>query len=106
MQIHLLKSGEVRVFSRNCEDRSQAFPDVATAIRTAAEGEPDLTALSCSALSSHCLSGVNMCCSCLCLQFLANNSKVSVAVFNCRPLHCRRLQGGGAGRRAGGHRQG
>lgn len=28
------------VFSRNCEDRSQAFPDVATAIRTAAEGTP------------------------------------------------------------------
>ena len=44
MQIHLLKSGEVRIFSRNCEDRSQAFPDVATAIRTAADGEPDLTA--------------------------------------------------------------
>ena len=38
MQIHLLRSGSVSVFSRNCEDRSQAFPDVATAIRTAAEG--------------------------------------------------------------------
>ena len=38
MQIHLLKSGSVSVFSRNCEDRSQAFPDVATAICSAAEG--------------------------------------------------------------------
>ena len=37
-QIHLLRNGSVCVFSRNCEDRSQAFPDVATAIRTAAEG--------------------------------------------------------------------
>ena len=39
-QIHLLRNGNVCVFSRNCEDRSQAFPDVATAIRTAAEGVP------------------------------------------------------------------
>ena len=39
-QIHLLRNGSVCVFSRNCEDRSQAFPDVATAIRTAARGLP------------------------------------------------------------------
>ena len=43
LQIHLLKNGNVCVFSRNCENRSQAFPDVATAIRTAAEGAAPAT---------------------------------------------------------------
>ena len=30
---------QVKVFSRNCEDRSTHFPDVADAIRAAAAGE-------------------------------------------------------------------
>ena len=30
---------QVKVFSRNCEERTQSFPDVANAIRAAAEGE-------------------------------------------------------------------
>ena len=38
-QIHLLPGGQVRVFSRNCEDRSPSFPDVADAVRAAASGE-------------------------------------------------------------------
>ncbi len=29
---------QVKVFSRNCEERTQSFPDVADAIRSAAEG--------------------------------------------------------------------
>ena len=37
-QIHLLPGGEVKVFSRNCEDRSPSFPDVAEAVRHAAKG--------------------------------------------------------------------
>lgn len=37
-QIHLLTGGEVKVFSRNCEDRSPSFPDVAEAVRAAAAG--------------------------------------------------------------------
>ena len=38
LQIHLLADSSVRVFSRNCEDRSRGFPDVADAIRAAAHG--------------------------------------------------------------------
>ncbi|KAK9793179.1 hypothetical protein WJX73_007861 [Symbiochloris irregularis] len=37
-QIHLLPDGSVKVFSRNCEDRSPSFPDVADAVRAAAKG--------------------------------------------------------------------
>ena len=38
-QIHLLADGTVKVFSRNCEDRSPSFPDVADAVRAAAQGD-------------------------------------------------------------------
>ena len=38
-QIHLHTNGDVRVFSRNCEERTGSFPDVADAIRSAAAGE-------------------------------------------------------------------
>ena len=38
-QIHLLHDGSVKVFSRNCEDRTPSFPDVADAVRAAAKGE-------------------------------------------------------------------
>ena len=37
-QIHLQKDGQVHLYSRNCEDRSQSFPDVADATRAAAAG--------------------------------------------------------------------
>ncbi|GAB4816048.1 hypothetical protein N2152v2_003094 [Parachlorella kessleri] len=37
-QIHMLPGGQVKVFSRNCEDRSAAYPDVAVHIREAAQG--------------------------------------------------------------------
>ena len=37
-QIHLQKDGQVHLYSRNCEDRSQSFPDVAEATRAAAAG--------------------------------------------------------------------
>lgn len=37
-QIHLLKDGSVKVFSRNCEDRTASFPDVVAAIKHAAHG--------------------------------------------------------------------
>ena len=37
-QIHLCAGGAVKLFSRNCEDRSQSFPDVADAVRAAAAG--------------------------------------------------------------------
>lgn len=39
LQIHLHKDGKVRIFSRNCEERSDSFPDVADAVRSAADGE-------------------------------------------------------------------
>jgi DNA ligase-1 len=39
-QIHLQRDGAVKVFSRNCEDRSASFPDVADAVRAAAAGAP------------------------------------------------------------------
>ncbi|KXZ42596.1 hypothetical protein GPECTOR_132g608 [Gonium pectorale] len=35
-QIHLLPGGQVRIFSRNCEDRTEAFPDVCALVRAAA----------------------------------------------------------------------
>lgn len=37
-QIHLHKNGDVRIFSRNCEERTSSFPDVADAVRSAAAG--------------------------------------------------------------------
>ena len=37
-QIHLQKDGQVHLYSRNCEDRTQSFPDVADATRAAAAG--------------------------------------------------------------------
>ena len=37
-QIHLQADGCVHLFSRNCEDRSASFPDVADAVRAAAAG--------------------------------------------------------------------
>ena len=37
-QIHLIPDGSVRVFSRNCEDRTASFPDVVAAIKAAAQG--------------------------------------------------------------------
>ena len=39
-QIHLQADGRVHLFSRNCEDRSASFPDVADAVRAAAAGAP------------------------------------------------------------------
>ena len=39
MQIHLMAGGAVRIFSRNCEDRTPSFPDVADIVRAAAAGE-------------------------------------------------------------------
>ena len=33
-------AGQVKVFSRNCEERTASFPDVADAMRAAAEGAP------------------------------------------------------------------
>ena len=38
-QIHLLPDGSVKIFSRNCEERTVAYPDVVAAIRQAAQGE-------------------------------------------------------------------
>ena len=40
VQIHLMPGGHVRVFSRNCEDRTPSFPDVAEIVRAAAIGAP------------------------------------------------------------------
>ena len=34
-QIHILKDGSARVFSRNCEDRASSFPDVIAALKAA-----------------------------------------------------------------------
>ncbi|DBB01067.1 hypothetical protein WJX77_004280 [Trebouxia sp. C0004] len=37
-QIHLLSDNSVKVFSRNCEDKTASMPDVVAAIQAAAEG--------------------------------------------------------------------
>ena len=37
-QIHLLSDNNVKVFSRNCEDKTASMPDVVAAIQAAAEG--------------------------------------------------------------------
>jgi DNA ligase 1 len=37
-QIHVLSDGQIKVFSRNCEDRTSSFPDVAAQIRDAMRG--------------------------------------------------------------------
>ena len=42
-QIHLLPDGSVKIFSRNCEERTVAYPDVVAAIRQAAQGEEGRT---------------------------------------------------------------
>ena len=41
-QIHLLPDRSVRVFSRNCEDKTAAFPDVVEVVQTSATGESSL----------------------------------------------------------------
>ena len=33
-QLHLLASGDVRVYSRNCEDRTASFPDVVALVQS------------------------------------------------------------------------
>ena len=38
-QIHLLPDRSVRLFSRNCEDKTAAFPDVVEAVQRNATGE-------------------------------------------------------------------
>ena len=37
-QIHLLPDNSVKVFSRNCEDKTVSMPDVVAAIQAAAKG--------------------------------------------------------------------
>lgn len=37
-QIHLLSDNSVKVFSRNCEDKTASMPDVVAAIQAAAKG--------------------------------------------------------------------
>ena len=37
-QIHLLSDNSVKVFSRNCEDKTASMPDVVAAIQAAAQG--------------------------------------------------------------------
>ena len=39
-QIHLLPDNSVKVFSRNCEDKTVSMPDVVAAIQAAAKGTP------------------------------------------------------------------
>lgn len=38
-QIHLLPDNSVKVFSRNCEDKTVSMPDVVAAIQAAAKGK-------------------------------------------------------------------
>lgn len=42
-QIHLLPDNTVKIFSRNCEDKTVSMPDVVAAIQAAAEGLPLLS---------------------------------------------------------------
>ena len=37
-QIHLLPDNSVKIFSRNCEDKTVSMPDVVAAIQAAAQG--------------------------------------------------------------------
>lgn len=37
-QIHLLADNSVKIFSRNCEDKTVSMPDVVAAIQAAAQG--------------------------------------------------------------------
>ena len=37
-QIHLLPDNSVKVFSRNCEDKTASMPDVVAAVQAAAKG--------------------------------------------------------------------
>lgn len=39
-QIHLLPDNSVKIFSRNCEDKTASMPDVVAAVQAAAEGTP------------------------------------------------------------------
>ena len=45
-QIHLLPDNSVKVFSRNCEDKTVSMPDVVAAIQAAAKGTLRLAVLS------------------------------------------------------------
>ena len=97
------------VFSRNCEDRSQAFPDVATAIRTAAEG-----VLLPSQVISHSTRYKRRVAATILVKewilaekwawgytwipLLTEIFPGLSGLFSGCQLQCRRLQGGGAGR--------
>lgn len=41
-QIHMLSNGSVRIFSRNGEDNTARFPDVADIVRSAMQPETEL----------------------------------------------------------------
>ena len=54
-QIHLLPDNSVKVFSRNCEDKTVSMPDVVAAIQAAAKGTLRLAVLSVLTLLGACV---------------------------------------------------
>lgn len=49
-QIHLLSDNSVKVFSRNCEDKTASMPDVVAAIQAAAKGTLPVTLPQCASV--------------------------------------------------------
>lgn len=49
-QIHLLSDNSVKVFSRNCEDKTASMPDVVAAIQAAAKGTLPVPLLQCASV--------------------------------------------------------
>ena len=52
-QIHLLSDNSVKVFSRNCEDKTASMPDVVAAIQAAAKGTLPVSLRQCASACRH-----------------------------------------------------
>lgn len=81
-QIHLLSDNTVKVFSRNCEDKTVSMPDVVAAIQAAAKGEFAAPHLCSSHTSILCLHyHLRTCCPLMCMVIVCSCAHLHLCTF-------------------------